>query len=233
MAINQFGQPIGEPMPNWQAVQRPSGVTLSGRFCRLEALDPQRHHAALFAAFDRAPDGRDWTYLSRERPESPQVLRAHLESMQANSTLVNLTVCDLLTQMPVGTVAFMRIDEANGVLEIGHVCWSPLMKQRSCATEAIYLMLRYAFDELGYRRCEWKCDSLNVPSRQAAQRFGFQYEGRFLNALVSKGRNRDTDWFAMTDARWLAVRGGFEQWLKAENFTAEGQQKRRLQAFMP
>ncbi len=130
----------------------------------------------------------------------------HLETLQANPALVNLTVFDAASDAPVGTVALMRINEANGVLEIGHVSWSPLMKQRSSATEAIALLLRYAFDTLGYRRCEWKCDSHNAPSRQAALRFGFRYEGNFRFAVIVKGRSRDTDWFAITADRWPAVR---------------------------
>lgn len=233
MVINQYGQPVGEPLPHWTPRARPDGVTLSGRFCCLQALDAERDFAGLFDAFQLAPDGRDWTYLMRERPESSQELREHLQNMQANPALVNLTVFDLSCQAPVGTVAFMRIEEGHGVLEIGHVCWSPLMKRRSSATEAIYLMLRYAFDELGYRRCEWKCDSLNEPSRQAAQRFGFAYEGRFSKALVTKGRSRDTDWFALTEDRWPLVRSAFERWLDDSNFDAANQQKQRLQAFMP
>ncbi|TQI80259.1 RimJ/RimL family protein N-acetyltransferase [Serratia fonticola] len=233
MTINQYGQPVGDPLPHWQALARPKDVTLNGRFCHLVLLDAERDFAALFDAFHQAPDGRDWTYLMRERPDSPQELRTHLINMQDNPELVNLTVFDASSQLPVGTVAFMRIDAGSGVLEIGHVCWSPLMKQRSCATEAIYLMLKHTFDALGYRRCEWKCDSLNAPSRQAAQRFGFNYEGRFLKALVTKGRNRDTDWFAMTEDDWPRVRNAFEQWLDEGNFDAEGQQKQRLSAFMP
>ncbi|VXC76616.1 GNAT family N-acetyltransferase [Enterobacterales bacterium 8AC] len=233
MAFNQYGQPVGEALPEWQPRPRPTGATLNGQFCRLVALDAERDFAALFNAYQQAPDGRDWTYLMGERPESLAAMRTHLEKLQANTGLVNLLVLDSRHQTPVGTVALMRIEEASGVLEIGHVNWSPLMKQRSCATEAIFLLLRYTFDELGYRRCEWKCDSLNEPSRQAARRFGFSYEGRFMKALVTKGRSRDTDWFAMTEDRWPAVRTAFEQWLDEENFTADGQQKQRLQAFMP
>lgn len=143
-----------------------------------------------------------------------------------------MTVFDSASQAPVGTVAYMRIDEGNGVLEIGHVSWSPAMKQRSSATEAVYLMLRHLFDDLGYRRCEWKCDSHNAPSRQAAARFGFNYEGRFRYAVITKGRSRDTDWFAITSDCWPAIKAAFEQWLSPDNFNAQGQQKQRLQAFM-
>ncbi|CAI0892149.1 Acetyltransferase (GNAT) family [Serratia quinivorans] len=232
MVINQFGQPVGEPLADWQAVKRPGGETLDGRFCRLERLEPQRDHAALFSAFQQAPDGRDWTYLSIERPESLAAMLQHLNTLQANPTLVNLTVFDRASQSPVGTVAYMRIDEANGVAEIGHVSWSPAMKQHSSATEAIYLMLRHLFEDLGYRRCEWKCDSHNAPSRRAAARFGFNYEGTFRYALITKGRSRDTDWFAITADRWPTIKAGFEQWLNPDNFNAQGLQKRRLQDLM-
>jgi len=233
MVINQFGQPVGEPLSDWRAAKRPAGETLNGRFCCLKQLDPQRDYAALFSAFQQAADGRDWTYLSIERPESPAAMLQHLTTLQANATLVNLTVFDGASQAPVGTVAYMRIDEGNGVAEIGHVSWSPAMKQRSSATEAIYLMLRHLFEDLGYRRCEWKCDSHNAPSKQAAARFGFLHEGTFRYAVVTKGRTRDTDWFAITADRWPAIKAGFEQWLSPDNFNAQGQQIKRLQDFMP
>ncbi|MGP1188851.1 GNAT family N-acetyltransferase, partial [Serratia sp. CY54781] len=207
----------------------PPPATLGGRFCSLAPLEPQRDYAALFEAFQLAPDGRDWTYLSIERPDTPAAMLQHLETLQANPALVNLTVFDAASDAPVGTVALMRIDEANGVLEIGHVSWSPLMKQRSSATEAIALLLRYAFDTLGYRRCEWKCDSHNAPSRQAALRFGFRYEGNFRFAVIVKGRSRDTDWFAITADRWPAVRQALARWLSADNFDAQGRQIARLQ----
>lgn len=232
MVTNQYGQPVGDPLPQWQSRLRPSRATLNGKFCYLAPLDAERDFTALFNAYQQAADGRDWTYLMGERPENATAMRGHLEMLQGNTALVNFVVFDSHNSIPVGTLAFMRIEEAIGVLEIGHINWSPLMKRRSCATEAIYLMLRAAFDELGYRRCEWKCDSLNEPSRQAALRFGFSYEGRFMKALVTKGRNRDTDWFAMTEDRWPAVRTAFERWLDEGNFTADGQQKQRLQAFM-
>lgn len=232
MMINQYGQPVGDPLPDWKTLVRPKGRSLLGKFCRLEALNSERDFSALFAAYQQAADPRDWTYLMGERPETPEAMRAYLETMYANPTLVNMVVFDLLSEKPIGTLAFMRIEETLGVLEIGHINWSPLMKRQPYGTEAIFLMLRHAFDELGYRRCEWKCDSLNAPSRQAAERFGFNYEGRFLNAVVTKGRSRDTDWFALTNERWPTVRSMFEHWLDDQNFTVDGQQKRRLQDFL-
>ncbi|HEJ9094874.1 TPA: GNAT family N-acetyltransferase [Serratia odorifera] len=230
MAINHYGQPIGEALTDWQAVNRPDALALNGTFCRLVALDAPRDYRGLFDAYQRAADDRDWTYLPAERPDSLQAMLQHLQVLQADPSLVSYTVCDPVSGEPLGTVALMRIDPANGVLEIGHVNWSPAMKQRPSASEAIFLLLRYAFNQLGYRRCEWKCDSLNAPSRRAALRFGFVYEGQFKCAIVIKGRNRDTDWFAITRDRWPTIERGFARWLAADNFTPDGQQKTRLQA---
>ena len=125
--------------------------------------------------------------------------------------------------------AFMRADPANGVIEIGNIWMAPALQQTRESTEAIYLMIRHAFDDLGVRRLEWKCDALNAPSRKAALRFGFQFEGIFRQHMIIKGRNRDTAWFAMIDKDWPKVRAGFEDWLKAENFDERGQQKKPLQ----
>lgn len=232
MIINQYGQTVGDPLPEWQPAKRPGDEILNGRLCRLEPLNPQRDYVELFEAFQQMTDGRDWTYLFTERPESPQAMLQNLRDMQDNPALVNFTVFDLSTGLAVGSVAYMRIDEANGVLEIGHVRWSPAMKRHSTATEAISLMLHYAFDRLGYRRCEWKCDSHNTPSKQAALRFGFLYEGTFKYAVITKGRTRDTDWFAITGDRWPSVASAFAQWLSKDNFDSAGQQIKRLQAFM-
>jgi RimJ/RimL family protein N-acetyltransferase len=123
---------------------------------------------------------------------------------------------------------FMRIDRANGAIEVGNINYSPLLQRKPAATEAMFLMMSRAFDELGYRRYEWKCDSLNAPSRAAALRLGFQYEGLFRQAVIYKGRNRDTTWFSMIDSEWPALRSAYEQWLAPENFDAQGRQKRKL-----
>jgi len=231
MVFNQYGQPVGTPVANWQPCRLPHYANMQGRFCQLVPLDPARHYEALFAAYQQAPDGSDWTYLSIERPETPAVLLSHLSKLAADTSLINWTVIDLQTEQPVGTVAYLRIEPQDGTIEIGHVCWSPLMKRRSTATEAIYLLLRSAF-EYGYRRCEWKCDSLNIPSKQAATRFNFHYEGCFRNARVYKGRTRDTYWFSIIDSHWPAIQQNFEQWLAADNFDANGQQKQRLQTVL-
>ncbi len=142
------------------------------------------------------------------------------------------TIVDLATGKAVGVATFMRIDRAHGVIEVGNINYSPLLQRTPAATEAMFLMMRRVFDELGYRRYEWKCDSLNAPSRAAALRLGFQFEGIFRQAVVYKGRNRDTAWFSMIDSEWPALKRAYEQWLAPENFDAEGRQPRKLAEFI-
>ena len=142
------------------------------------------------------------------------------------------TIIDRETDKAVGVAAFMRMDRANGVIEVGNINYSPLLQRKPAATEAMFLMMRRAFAELGYRRYEWKCDSLNAPSRAAALRLGFRFEGIFRQAVVYKGRNRDTAWFSIIDREWPALRTAYEQWLAPANFDAEGRQRRRLGALM-
>jgi len=144
-----------------------------------------------------------------------------------------MVVIDQANGRAVGTCAFLRIDPANGAAELGTINWSPLMKRSALGSEAIFLMLRHLFDDLGYRRCEWKCDSLNLPSRQAAERLGFRYEGTFRQAVVVKGRTRDTDWLSIIDGEWPALRSAFAAWLSPDNIGDDGRQERRLQAFQP
>jgi len=139
-------------------------------------------------------------------------------------------IVDLATEQAVGVATLMRINPANGVIETGHINYSPRLQQKPAATEAMYLLMRRVFDELGYRRYEWKCDSLNLPSRAAAKRLGFTYEGEFRRAVVYKGRNRDTAWFSITDVEWPRIRAAFEQWLSEDNFDNAGVQKSSLNA---
>ena len=136
---------------------------------------------------------------------------------------------DSRTGLPVGSLALMRIDPKNGVMEVGHVHFSPLLSRTPASTEAQWLLMRYAFETLGYRRYEWKCNSFNEPSRKAALRLGFQFEGRFRQALVIKGHNRDTDWFSIIDGEWPALNLAFQKWLAVDNFTADGKQRQSLE----
>lgn len=233
MSVNEYNQPIGISLPDWKPAAMPLPHTMTGRFCRLEPLDAEKHAAGLFAAHQLAPDDRNWTYLPYDRPGSPKAMQDFLQTMLATEGFVHFAVIDRQSEKPIGSVALMRIDPASGVLEIGHVNFSPLMQRTSASTEVIFLLLSYTFDELGYRRCEWKCDGLNAPSRAAAMRFGFLFEGTFKNAIVTKGRNRDTDWFAITAERWPGIRAAFLSWLDAGNFDSEGRQIRRLGDFLP
>lgn len=230
--INHFGQPVGEDLPAWAARPRPAQIMLPGDYCRLEPLTAARHTQALYDAYYSVPHTEGWTYLAVERPADLHEFRLFITSL-ATADDLHMAVIDKTTGEALGTAAFLRVDPANGVAELGWINWSPRMQRQRTGTEAIFLMLRYLFDELGYRRCEWKCDSLNAPSRAAALRYGFRYEGRFHQAVVVKGRNRDTDWFALLDHDWPAVRQAFTQWLAAENFDEAGQQRRRLQDLMP
>ena len=203
---------------------------MEGRFCRVEPLDP-RHAEALFHAYHLAPDDRDWTYLpAEERPIDLTAFRAQLAAYAASNDPLHFAVIDKVTSLAVGTCAYLRITPDHGVIEIGYIAWSPLLQRRPASTEAMYLLMRRAFDELGYRRYEWKCDSLNAPSRTAAERYGFTFEGIFRQAMITKGRNRDTAWFSITSAEWPLIRRAFEAWLAPENFDAGGRQRQSLAA---
>ncbi|MEA9392526.1 GNAT family protein [Acerihabitans sp. TG2] len=229
--VNQYEQPIGTALPGWQPRPQAQKVTMTGHFCRLEPLS-LAHSPALFAAWHRIDDGRDWTYFSRPRPENQQQCDALVAANAASRDPLHFAVIDRATDLAVGSVALMRIDAGSGVLEIGWVNWSPLMKRSVLGTEAIYLLLGYTFDTLGYRRCEWKCHSLNMASNQAAKRLGFQYEGTFRQAVVVKGHNRDTCWYSIIDSEWAALARGLRGWLAQGNFDLKGQQRRPLAVFM-
>jgi RimJ/RimL family protein N-acetyltransferase len=201
---------------------------MAGRYCRLEPVSVQRHEKDLFAAYMAAPDGRDWTYLFSDRPASESDFNAYLAKLEKSEDPLHFAIVDSATNRAIGTAALMRIEPAHGVIEVGSITFSPLLKKTRAATESMYLMMRRAFDELGYRRYEWKCDSLNAPSRAAALRYGFTFEGIFRQAIVYKGRSRDTAWFSITDTEWPRIRAAFEAWLAPGNFNADGRQKRSL-----
>ena len=226
--INAFGQPMGDALEDWQPRPHPERVVLTGRYCRLEPLCVG-HAQALFSAYQLAEDTRSWTWLLREPDATADAFAGWVESVCELSDPMHFTVVDNQTQSPVGTLALMRIDPVNGVVEVGHVHFSPLLSRTVMSTEAHALLMRYVFDTLGYRRYEWKCNSLNEPSRKAALRLGFQYEGRFRQALVTKGHNRDTDWFSIIDKEWPGLAVAFEKWLATDNFSADGKQIRSLE----
>lgn len=225
--LNHLGQPVGFPLPDWVPPPHPPRAAMDGRYCRLEPLDPARHADALFAAHAADPDGRGWTYLAVGPFPTAADYRAWMEARCLGDDPLFFTVIDAGTRQPVGLASYLRIAPAAGSIEVGHLHFSPRLKRTPAATEAMYLMMRAAFD-LGYRRYEWKCDALNAASRAAAERLGLSFEGVFRQATVYKGRNRDTAWYAATDADWPPLRDAFERWLDPANFDAAGRQRVRL-----
>ena len=218
--VNEHNQPIGPDLGDWTAPAHPSAQRLAGGHVELVALDPTGHAAALFEALQPAPDSH-WTYL----PFGPFGAAGELE--QVLHSLVDrpdwFVFCVLVNGTPLGFVAYLRIDERNGVAEIGSVVFSPALQRTTAATETIYLLINNLF-ATGYRRCEWKCDALHAGSRAAAERFGFLYEGAFAKATHYKGRSRDTAWYAIVDDRWPQLKAGFDHWLAPENFSDSGNQ---------
>lgn len=224
-------QPIGFALSDWAARAVPAHTPMVGRFCRLEALSTL-HAPELHAANSLDREGRNWTYLPYGPFPSLGEYAAWVERASALADPLYFAISDAGGRR-VGVASLMRVDCANGVIEIGNLNFSPAMQRTAVATEAIFLMLRRAFDELRYRRVEWKCDSLNAPSRAAAERFGFTYEGLFRQAVVYKGRNRDTAWYSIIDGEWPARRVAFERWLASGNFDHDGRQRAPLGSFMP
>ena len=225
MESNDFGQPVGPALPDWQPPSPPVRDPMPGRYCLLEKLDPARHAEQLFEAFSADAEGRNWTYLGYGPFETPDEFGRWAEA--SSNTDDPLFFAVTVEARAVGVASYLNIAPDGGSVEVGHIHFAEALKKTRAATEAMYLMMRRAF-EAGYRRYEWKCDALNAPSRRAAQRYGFSYEGVFRQALVYKGRNRDTAWFAAIDAEWPALREAFETWLAPDNFDAAGQQKKRL-----
>ncbi len=231
--LNRHGQPVGEPVVDWEPCPYPSSDPMVGRWCRLERLDPDRHAIDLFRGDELDAEGSDWTYLSHGPYATLEEYLGWARAAAAIDDPMAWAIVDALTGQAVGVACYLRIDRPNGVIEVGGIKMTPPLQRTVAATEAMYLMARRAFDEHGYRRYEWKCDSLNAPSRRAATRLGFTFEGEFRQAVVVKGRNRDTAWFSITDAEWRARRQVFEAWLAPTNFDADGRQVRRLGDFAP
>jgi RimJ/RimL family protein N-acetyltransferase len=227
---NEFGQAIGDPV-DWSPRPRVEPVMLVGRTVRLEPWSHQHLDALYDAAVARSPESL-WTYLATPPLGEPAGLAAWLDGLEADPGSVPLVICRP-DGRAVGTASYLRLDQANGSVEVGAIALAAELQRTTAATEAMFAMMKHAFDGLGYRRYEWKCDSLNAPSRNAAERFGFRYEGTFRNAVVYKGRNRDTDWFSITDAEWPGIRDAFEAWLDPSNFDAEGNQRSALRDARP
>ncbi|MES2355442.1 MAG: GNAT family protein [Pseudomonadota bacterium] len=224
---NQLGQPIGFPVPNWKPATRPTPKTLAGRFCRLEPLNSANHAADLFAAYSLDTDGKDWTYLPYGPFDSLTSYSKWMDHTCSGADPLFFAIISEITGKAIGVASYLRIDPEAGSIEVGHLNFSPIMQQAPAATEAMWLMMNEAFS-LGFRRYEWKCNALNLPSRSAAQRLGFSFEGIFRQASIVKGHNRDTAWYAAIDQEFPALRKAFLAWLDLSNFDEQGKQRSQL-----
>ena len=227
------GPPLGDQL-DWRPVAAPGRGPLRGEHVLLRAVEAGVDAGPLYAAsHPPAADGSVWTYLPDGPYASVAELHTWLERASRSEDPLFFTIARLPEQTPSGVCSFLRIKPEHGAIEIGHIWFGAELQRTTAATEAIYLLARHAFDELGYRRLEWKCNALNAASRRAAERFGFTFEGVFRNHQVIKGRNRDTAWYAIVDADWPPIREAFEAWLAPENFDADGRQRRSLRDVMP
>lgn len=226
--INELGQPIGFPVDDWRSPPRPPQSSASGRLCRIEPFEPGSHTEQLYEAFAKDIDKHNWTYLAYGPFHSYEAFDTWArESCQGDDPQF-YAVIDPASGRAVGLASYLRINPRDGTIEVGHIHFSPLLQRTTLATEAMFLMMKRVFDELGYRRYEWKCDALNAPSRKAAERLGFSFEGVFRQMTMYKNRNRDTAWYAIIDKDWPGVRAGYEAWLDPGNFDDKGRQKRSL-----
>ena len=218
--------PSGAALPR----PRPSRVVLEGREVRLEPFDAARHSAGLFAASSGPGAAQRFEFLFDDPPTDLAATRRDVAAAALRDDPLAFAVVECHGGEVLGRQSLMRIVPEHGVIEIGHVLWGPRMARTRLATEAFYLAARHVFDDLGYRRFEWKCNARNAPSRAAARRFGFRFEGLFLQHMWVKGCNRDTAWFGMTDGDWSRLRGAFERWLAPANFDSDGAQRLALAA---
>jgi len=226
---NSFGDPIGLPLP--ADLKRPAlpdeSVVLTGQYCHLEVLDADKHAADLYEVFALDKDGRLWTYMPQGPFSNEGEYRAWAEAMHHKPDPFFYAIIDGESGKAVGVASYLRIDPNNSSIEVGYITFSPVIQRKPIATEAMYLMMKHAF-ELGYRRYEWKCNSLNQPSINAAMRLGMSFEGLFRQMTMVKGQNRDTAWFSILDRDWPIVQPVFESWLNPSNFNEDGSQKTKL-----
>ncbi|MEL7280244.1 MAG: GNAT family protein [Pseudomonadota bacterium] len=218
-------RPVGATVPNWTAPPAPDMAPLQGRYARLEAMDAERHAALLYRAFN----GQDWVwdYMPVGPFASSAQFHKWVRGTSGDESIRFYAIEDRDAGQFGGFASYLRIKPKSGSIELGFIAMAPQLQRTRAATEALYLMMKWAFCA-GYRRFEWKCDALNQASRRAAQRLGFSYEGVFRQATVVKGRNRDTAWFAVIDSEWPALSEAFEIWLSPGNFDANGLQRERL-----
>ena len=221
--------PIGKAV-DYTPASLPENRPLQGQYCRLEPFDLARHAAGLFEAYRQDEAGTNWAYLPFYGFDDPAKFEAWAAETCTTPDPFFYAVIDPVSDQAIGLASFLRINPAAGSIEVGWINFSPLLQGTRASTEAMYLMMQEAF-RLGYRRYEWKCDSLNAPSNRAAKRLGFTFEGIFRQATVYKGRNRDTAWYSVLDSEWPARALAFESWLNPSNFDDSGMQKVKLQDF--
>jgi RimJ/RimL family protein N-acetyltransferase len=225
-------RPLGEKL-DWNPARPPRRTPLRGSHVLIRPVDARADAESLYAvSHPPAGDEAIWTYLPDGPYKTPEDLRRMLAWAETSEDPLYFALARLPDERPLGIASYLRITPDFGTIEIGHIWFGVPLQRTTAATEAIYLLARHAFDDLGYRRLEWKCNALNAASRRAAERFGFRFEGVFRNHMVVKDRNRDTAWYAITDSEWGAIRAGFEAWLAPENFDGEGVQRRRLGALI-
>lgn len=228
--MNAHSAAIGREVDVTPAKRPEPGLVLEGQHVRLVPIDPAAHSAALYAASHGPGHEALWRYLFPEPYPDEAAFRAYLEKSAAAQDPFMLGIVERASGEIVGHATYMRIEPAHRVIEVGNILYTPRLQRGPGGTEAMYLMARHAFDDLGYRRYEWKCNDLNAPSRRAAERYGFVYEGTFRQHMIVKGHNRDTAWFSMLDTEWPARRRAFELWLSPDNFDASGRQRLALSA---
>lgn len=223
--VETSSKSLGTPVENWVPPQRPDATALQGNYARLERLTAQGHAALLFNSYVGAD--HVWDYLPYGPFSSAAQYHRWVKDVETQDDPHFFAIKNLESGHWEGVASFLRINPDSGSIEVGHINLSPALQKTRAATEAMFLMMQWAFDA-GYRRYEWKCNALNLGSRGAAQRLGFSYEGVFRQATISKGRNRDTAWFAIIDAEWPALKEAFTTWLHPDNFGADGHQKEKL-----
>ncbi len=223
---------VERPAPSlarWTPRPLPQRTASVGRFVRLEPLSAAKHGEDLYAASSVPDAATRFRWLREEPPSSMAAFKHWLETAEASTDPLYFAAIDRATGKAAGRQAFMRIDTANGVIELGSIYWGPLLSRRPASTEAFYLAARHVFEDLGYRRLEWKCDNDNQASRRAALRYGMKFEGLFRQHMIVKGKNRETAWFSMLDSEWPEAASALQQWLDPANFDGDGQQILRLE----